>query len=151
MSMQSDMIYIQIRISQRGMHMTELIKELNDITIDKNKIYITGKFHNRNPRVVNDTDIISVKETSDSKVHIRKGKGSVTEGMIAGLKSGAGVIQGALYRRGAEVIKGAKYLTIRYLYQGKVKNFLLNDIQQPEKYEEVKRFIQNITKNDCEI
>lgn len=34
-----------------------------------------------------------------------------------------GVIQGALYQRGAGVIKRAKYLIIRYLYQKKVNSY----------------------------
>lgn len=122
--------------------MAVLITELNNITIDKDKIYIIEKFYIRNIKVIDASDIISVEERSDSKVHIRKGKGGIVEGMIAGLKSGAGIIQGAWYRRGAEVINGARYLTIRYLYQGIEKVFLLNDIQQPEKYEEIKKYFQ---------
>ena len=121
--------------------MAVLIKDTNDITIDKNKIYIKEKFHNRNGKIIDINDVINVEEREDSKVHIRKGKGSVLEGAIAGLKSGSGIIHGIRCRRGAEVIKGAKYLTVRYLYHEKEESFCFDNIQQPDKYEKIKQFL----------
>lgn len=127
--------------------MAILSKESNGITIDENRIYIKGKFYNSNEKIIDMKDLIRVEESKDSKVHIRKGKGSVMEGAIAGLMSGSGIIHGIRCRRGAEVIKGAKYLTVGYLYHGKEKSFCLDNIQQPEIYEEIKGFFVKILEN----
>lgn len=131
--------------------MTMMLQKSNSITVDKeeNKIYIRGKFCNKSVRIVDFADIISVEERIDSKVHIRKGKGGVLEGGLAGLKSGAGIIQGVRHRCGAEVIRGAKYLTVRYRYKGREKSFCLDNIQQAAEYEKIYSLLKS--SSNCEI
>ena len=123
--------------------MAILAKNLNQITLDKkrNRIYIIGKLRNKVRRMIELTDIIGIEEKKDTKVHIRKGKGGIIEGAVAGLYSGGGIIQGGLHRRGAEVIRGASYLTVRYFHKGRKESFRLDNIRQPELYEEIREML----------
>lgn len=125
--------------------MTVLGKRKDRVIVDKeqNRIYVPGRFWNKRRKVIDLADIIDVKQKNDTKVHIRKGKGSIWEGAAAGFRSGAGIIRGGWRRRGAEVIKGANYLTVTYLYQGKIRCFELDNILQPELYKEIDSMLKN--------